>query len=396
MRYRMRNIAVITGSRAEYGLLRKLIFQLRSSSDIQLTIFATGQHLSDISEPTIKEIYADNLLDIEKVPLSQRGDSPDDICMAFSNGVSRFSAVFRKSPPDLLLVVGDRFETFAAVVAASFHGIAIAHIHGGELTLGALDDSIRHAITKFAHLHFVASPIYRDRVIQLGETPATVFDVGGLGVDAIKSTATISKDELEHQLGLRFKNTSILVTFHPVTRERGRNRIYILELLTALASFENSTIIFTLPNEDLDSEVIRLEINNFSRHRRNCHIFSSLGQLLYFSTIAAVDVVVGNSSSGLLEVPAFGKPTINIGTRQLGRITASTVFNCPPESSEIRKLVELALAGQLFDVNKPVIESHFGTGGASSKIVEILRLQDLKGIGKKGFFDCFINNQCRR
>ena len=381
-----RKICVVTGTRAEYGLLRRLIGLIKTSAELELQLIATGSHLSKRYGETYKEIESDGFYIDRKIDLVLVSDTPVGLAKSTSLGIMGFANSFDSLKPDLILVLGDRFEILSAVIAAMFARIPIAHLHGGELTEGVIDEAIRHSITKFSHLHFVANDDYRNRVIQLGENPDTVFNVGGLGVDAIKHIKLLNKLELEDSLGIKFKKKNLLVTFHPVTLERETSLTQMNELLGALSDLKETVLIFTMPNSDTDSHAIYGAIETFVSINDNAHAFTSLGQLRYLSCIAQVDAVVGNSSSGLAEVPTFKKPTVNIGERQKGRLHCESVINCRPLKEDIRLAIEHCYVPtfkqKILDVVSP-----YGNGGSAERIVNILRMVKYDSLIKKEFFD---------
>jgi len=379
-----RKICVVTGSRAEYGLLRWVMQGIKDDPELTLQVIATGMHLSESFGLTYKEIENDGFnIDFEVNSLSAV-DSPIGIAESMSAGLSGCAKAFSVLHPDIILVLGDRFEIFSAVAAALVTRIPVAHLHGGEITSGAFDEAFRHSITKMSHLHFVAAEEYRNRVIQLGEDPNRVFLVGGLGIDSIKKLTLLNRTELEAELKLVLGARSLMVTFHPVTLEAETAGQQMKELLSALSCLENTTLIFTMPNADPGNQIIMKMIEEFVAGRRNAKVFTSLGQLRYLSCIAHVDGVVGNSSSGLAEVPTFKKGTINIGDRQLGRLQAKSIIDCPPNESAILdaidKLYSIDFQASLAETTNP-----YGEGGASEKVVNILKSIALAGIVKKTF-----------
>ena len=298
-------ICVITGTRAEYGLLKRLIKAIEDSKEFHLQLIATGMHLSKQFGSTYKEIESDGFTIDKKIDIKLDSDTPGGISKSTSLGLVGFSKSLEELQPDLVLILGDRFEILSAAIASMFLRIPIAHLHGGELTEGLTDEAIRHSITKLSHIHFVASEEYKNRVIQLGEDPKNVFLVGGLGVDAIKSTKLLNRTELEDSLNLQFKKKNILVTFHPVTLEDSTSGNQMKELLKALSKLNDTTIIFTMPNADVDGKILFSLIKDFTKEYSNAYAFTSLGQLKYLSCIAQVDCVIGNSSSGFSEGPTF-------------------------------------------------------------------------------------------
>ena len=379
-------ICVITGTRAEYGLLKRLIKALEDSKEFHLQLIATGMHLSKQFGCTYKEIESDGFTIDKKIDIKLDSDTPGGISKSTSLGLVGFSKSLEELQPDLVLILGDRFEILSAAIASMFLRIPIAHLHGGELTEGATDEAIRHSITKLSHIHFVASEEYKNRVIQLGEDPKNVFLVGGLGVDAIKSSKLLNRIELEDSLNLRFRKKNILVTFHPVTLEDSTSGDQMKELLKALSQLNDTTIIFTMPNADVDGKILFSLIEDFTKEHSNAYSFTSLGQLKYFSSIAQVDCVIGNSSSGLLEVPTFRKATINIGDRQRGRMKATSVIDCDPNLESInralKKIYKPEFLKKLHSTKNP-----YGDGLAVEKIMSILQNKSLNNLLKKKFYN---------
>jgi GDP/UDP-N,N'-diacetylbacillosamine 2-epimerase (hydrolysing) len=360
--------------------------EIKESSDLTLQVIVTGMHLSPDFGLTFKEIEEDGFQINHKVQTLIGDDSPFGIAESMSKGLVGCAEAFNELNPDLVVVLGDRYEILVAVLAALVAKIPVAHIHGGELTVGAFDDSLRHSITKMSHLHFVAAEEYKDRVIQLGEDPERVFLVGGMGVDNIKKLKLLNRNELEESLNLTFQEKSLLITFHPVTLDNSNSANQMKELLNALSDFKNTTLIFTLPNADPGSlELIQI-IKDFVSKNLNAYVFFSLGQVTYFSCIAQVDGVIGNSSSGLTEVPSFKKGTINIGDRQNGRLQADSVINCEANESSIADALKI-LYSEKFVRFLPSVVNPYGEGGASSKVVKHLRETSLEKIVKKTFHD---------
>lgn len=380
------NLAVATGTRAEYGLLRNLIKLIDTSKEFNLILLVTGTHLSKKYGLTYKEIEKDNIPIKRKINIALNGDKPIDISNSTALGIQGFSKAYKELSPDLLILLGDRFEMLSAVIPALYENIPIAHIHGGEITEGLIDEAIRHSITKFSNFHFVASETYRKRVIQLGESPERVFNVGGMGVDSLKSIKLKSIKELEEELKIQFLAKSLIITFHPVTLEKESSKKYVTELINALEKLKNTTLIITLPNADMDNHQIISSWKLFAQGREDTYLFHSLGQEKYFSLLKQVDGVVGNSSSGLLEVPYFKKGTINIGQRQKGRLKSNTVIDCEPNEKEISKAIQY-LYSDSFKSELKNIKCPYGDPGASKKILEILKKLNIKKTTKKIFYD---------
>lgn len=381
-----RKICVITGTRAEYGLLRHLIKAIDRSSEFELQLVATGSHLSKLFGYTYKEIEADGITIDYKVDIELTGDSSRDIARSTALGITGFSEAYEKLKPDLVVVLGDRFEILAASISAMFSRIPIAHLHGGEVTEGAMDEGIRHAITKFSQLHFVANEEYRNRVIQLGENAKHSFNVGGLGVDAIHRIKLLTRSQLEDDLGFTFKKRNLLITFHPVTLEDSTSSQQMKELLSALSMLSDTQLIFTMPNADTDSRILFTMIEDFVRKNENACAFTSLGQVRYFSCVSEVDAVIGNSSSGLLEVPSFKKATVNIGDRQKGRLKASSVIDCEPRAAEISLAISTIYTPDFQRIINLTVNP-YGDGGAVDKIMDKLKSISFKGLIKKKFYD---------
>ena len=383
----MKNIAVITGSRAEYGLLRCLIGKIESEEKFQLRLLVTGSHTSDQHGKTVNEIIADGFQIHFRLNLDLSGDTAESIGVTTGFIVDRFARYFTKHRPDLLVVLGDRYEAFACCVAALFHRIPIAHIHGGELTEGAIDDPLRHSITKMASLHFVAHEVYRTRVIQLGENPEHVFTVGGLGVEAIKYCKLENKQSLFKFLGIHQKQKMFLINFHPETNCHLSPKEQIVSLLDALESFKNTTFVFSMPNADAGGRAVASSISSFvEQHQGNAVMKPSLGQKNFLSCLKYAETVIGNSSSGLLEAPSFGIPTINIGKRQKGRLKAESVIDCDYSVSDIKSKIEICQSKEFKKLAKKA-KNPYDNGVPSELIVDQLRYINFDELSNSEFFD---------
>lgn len=382
-----RRIAIVTGSRAEYGLLRPVITGVQDAPDLDLQLVATGMHLSPEFGSTWREIEEDGVPIAARVEMLLGSDTAIGVTKSTGLGVIGFADALATLNPDIVVVLGDRFEILAAATAAMLAAIPIAHLHGGETTEGAFDEAIRHAVTKMAQLHFVAARPYRDRVIQLGEAPERVFEVGGLGVDAIGRVRRLSRDELEQDLSIDLGRRSLLITFHPVTLEPDAAAVQFAALLDALNACEpDATLIFTMPNADTGGrELIRI-VERYVADRPRAHAFTSLGQRRYFSLLGEVDAVVGNSSSGLLEAPSFHVGTLDIGDRQAGRLKAASVISCSPDREAIETGLR-QLRDPTFHAGLATVMNPYGSGGAGAAIVEVLRSVELHGLVKKRFYD---------
>ena len=341
-------------------------------------------HLSPEFGLTYREIENDGFSIDRKVEMLLSSDTPSGLAKSMGLGLICFGDALQQLQPDIMLVLGDRFELFSAVAAAMVARIPVAHLHGGESTEGAFDEAIRHSITKMSHLHFVAAEEYRKRVIQLGEHPDRVFLVGGLGIDNIKKLDLLDRLELETSLKFKLGPKNLLITFHPVTLENESSTMQMEELLGALETLEYTHLIFTMPNADTDGRVLIQIIDQFVAKHPNARSYNSLGQLRYLSCIRHVDGVVGNSSSGLIEVPSFAKGTINIGDRQRGRLKADSVINCGPEQESIAAALR-KLYSKEFQLALGRVQNPYGEGGASKKIVKILQDHPLDSILKKPF-----------
>lgn len=387
-----RKVCVVTGSRSEYGLLRWVMQGIKDEPTLTLQIIATGMHLSARFGNTYREIEGDGFVIDRKVEILTEDDTPVGIAKSMGNGMIGFADALNELCPDLIVVLGDRFEIFSAVAAALVAQIPVAHIHGGELTEGNFDDSLRHSITKMSHFHFVAAEEYRNRVIQLGESPDRVFNVGGLGVDNITRIDLISRDELEQELKFAFQKQNFLVTFHPVTLDQDSGIEQMIELLNALDSFPEIGLIFTMPNADTGGRWITDLIENYVESHSNAVSFMSLGAKRYLSVMACVDGVIGNSSSGLLEAPSLRVGTVNVGDRQRGRIQAESVISCEPTLLAIQDAL-IDLLSMEFQGKVQKVVSPFGEGGASSKIVHHVMKANLIDINVKKFIDLKTSNE---
>ena len=381
-----RKICVVTGSRAEYGLLFWLMKEIEFEKDFELQIIATGMHLSPEFGLTYKEIEKDFKID-KKIEMILSSDTSIGISKSMGLAQISFAESYEELKPDILVVLGDRYEIFSAVIAAMIAKIPIAHLHGGEITKGAFDDAIRHSITKVSHLHFVANEKYKDRVLQLGEHPDRIFNVGGLGIENIKRLKLLSLAEFQDSIDFELNSKNILVTFHPVTLEKFTASKQFQELLNAIDDLEDTNIIFTKTNSDTDGRIINYMIDEYVSAKTDKSVcFTSMGQLRYLSALQFMDAVVGNSSSGLTEVPSFNIGTINIGDRQEGRIKAKSIIDCDSNKKSIcngfKKLYSQKFQESLKNVINP-----YGDGCASKKIVRILKRETLDNIMKKSFYD---------
>lgn len=382
----MKKICVITGTRAEYGLLRQVMEGVNNSSTLELQLIVTGMHLSPEFGMTVEEIEVDGFFINRKIEMLLSSDTAVGVTKSMGLGLIGLADALAELKPDLVLILGDRYEIFAAAASAMIACIPIAHLHGGELTEGLIDEQIRHSISKMAHLHFVATEEYRSRVIQLGEQPDRVFEVGGLGADNIKLTKLLSRGMLEEVLDFKFLKRNLLVTFHPVTLERNSGNAQIGELLIALSDLNETGLIFTMPNADVEGRQIFSQIKNFCEIHPSAKAYTSLGQIRYLSCINQVDGVIGNSSSGLTEVPSFKKGTINIGDRQRGRLRAESIIDCEPNRASIDMAISKLFSPE-FKSSLDFVKNPYGNGGASESIVRILEQTKFDNLLKKSFYD---------
>lgn len=385
----MRRIAIITGTRAEYGLLSDIIKRCQDSDLIDLNLIITGSHLTAQNGMTIAEIEADGIDIRKKIEILLASDSPVAISKATGLGIISFSEAFHELSPDLIVILGDRFEMLAAATAALYGQIPIAHIHGGETTEGAFDEGIRHAITKMSHWHYVATSIYRDRVMQLGEDPKRVFTVGGLGVDVMrKEFLTLpTLTELSEDLKFPLNKSYFLITYHPVTLSQKSEKDSILTFLRALTPYLKSyNAIITYPNVDSGSSEIIQELKSFAlKNSDKVKLVSSLGRKRYWTAMKYCEAVIGNSSSGLLEASTFKKAVVNIGDRQKGRIAGENVISCYDDDICISEAIDKAIS-QEFQSSLISVESPYGNGGASEKIFNDLAYSDFPEV-IKSFYD---------
>ncbi len=380
-----RKICVVTGSRAEYGLLYWLLKKIEGDPDLNLQLVVTGMHLSPHFGHTYQQIEADGFEVNAKVDMLLSADSAVGITKSLGLGTIGFADVFEQLAPDMVIVLGDRFEILAAAQAALLARIPVAHIHGGETSEGAYDENIRHAISKMAQWHFVAAEQYRQRVIQLGEAPQRVFNVGAPGLDHLKYSELLSREDLERFFKMDLRGPLLLVTYHPVTLGDCSPEVSMEELLCALREFDDASVIFTYPNADTGGRVIRQLIERFiSDYPERMRGYESLGQQRYLSVMSHSDVIIGNSSSGLIEAPALKKATVNIGDRQKGRLKATSIIDATERHREIAVAIRRALSLE-FREQLAQTKSLYGCGDASAKILQILKtkLPDIQ----KPFFD---------
>ena len=358
----MKKILFISSSRADYGLLRNVILETKKNKNIKVFVLVTGSHLSKQFGSTIKEIEKDGLKkNIIKKRILKNNFFEKDISNYISKSIITTSNVLDKIKPEKIVILGDRYELLGCAIASMSHRIPIAHIHGGEVTTGAIDDSIRHSISKLSHLHFPIHDDYRKRLIQLGESPKTIFNYGGLGAYSIKNTKLKSRSTLENELKIKLDKKIFLITFHPTTLEKKKSEYQISNLLSALEKFTNVIKIFTSSNFDHENKVIKNKVVNFTKKNKDTFFYLSLGHLNYISLMKISSLVIGNSSSGVLETPSLGIPTINIGNRQEGRIISNNILNSKYEKNYIIKNINKALnfdKKKLFKIGSPFYKSN--------------------------------------
>lgn len=384
----MKKVCIVTGTRAEYGLLKSVIDKVYKSDVLKLQLVVTGMHLSTEFGLTYKEIEEDGYPITSKVEMLLDSDTPRGITKSMGIALIGFADCFDMNKPDIIIILGDRYEMLAVASAAMIARIPIAHIHGGELTEGAIDDAIRHSITKMSQLHFTSTEKYRKRIIQLGEQPQTVYNVGALGLENVKKIELIEKRELEVMLDFQFGDKTIIVTYHPVTIEKMTSEKQFKNLLEVINRHDDLTVIFTKSNADMEGRMINKMIDDYvSLNSDRCYKYASLGQQKYLSVLKYCDAVVGNSSSGIIEAPSFHIPTVNIGDRQKGRERAKSVIDCGYDVSEIEEALMKALS---FDFKKQIeeIQNPYEGKSPSHKIVNKIKEATDKGIDiRKTFYD---------
>lgn len=381
----MKSVGIATSGRADYGAFYPVLRQLQADRELELKLFVTGTHLAPEFGSTVQQIEADGFPIAERVDLELRSDDPHGIAHSMARAVEGFAAVFQRNRPEVLLVVGDRFETLAIVAAAVPFNIPLAHISGGELTEGAMDDAIRHAITKLSHLHFVAAEPYRQRVIQMGEEPGRVHVTGEPSLDNLRTVRFLSRAELEAIVGLKLEPAPLLVTFHSETLDHGNTGRRVEGLLTALAAQE-LPIVFTSPNADTAGRQIRAAIERFVAAHGNARLVANLGTQAYFSMMKLAASMVGNSSSGIIEAASFELPVVDIGERQRGRVHGQNVLHAPAERAAITAAIRQALRPK-FRKSLRGMRNLYGDGHAAERIVDVLKTAELDGLVRKKFYN---------
>jgi GDP/UDP-N,N'-diacetylbacillosamine 2-epimerase (hydrolysing) len=381
----IRKICFITSTRAEFGLLAHTMKRVHENDNLELQIIATGTHLDKKHGETIQEIYDAGFRVDKRVPILSIDDTRLAMARASSKAVWGIAEALDDLRPDLVIVLGDRYEILSAATSAMLLNIPIAHCHGGESTFGLIDEQIRHAITKLSHLHFVSNERYRERVIQLGEKPAHVFNVGALGLESIHTIKQLTKNELESSLGISLTENFFLITFHPVTLD-GNSEEQLEELLVALNSFPEFQLIFTMPNADSEGGRLTARIQNYCNVNHEAHFFSSLGNVRYLSLARLSRAVLGNSSSGIIEVPSLRVPSVNIGRRQEGRISGESVIHCASKRNEIIEAIRKGLSNEHLSRTLKNINP-YDNGNPSYSIVNVLSKMDFSDLINKRFFD---------
>jgi len=383
----MKQIAVMTGTRADYGLLQPIISLIEHHPEMTLQLLVTGSHLSSQYGDTWKQIEQDGFKISACIPILTEDDSPAGIARSTGKAVLGFADTLSDDTPDCLVVLGDRYEALAAAEAALLMAIPIVHIHGGELTEGAVDDAIRHAISKMASLHFVSHQQYARRLMQMGEPEDRIMVTGAPGIDNILNMKKMNKAEIERSLNFSLGESCFLVTYHPVTRSTNNNDDDLQGLFESLDKYPNSQIVWTYPNADANSQYLIDQIKSYAfRNKNRVMALPSLGQRRYISMLSHADLVIGNSSSGIIEVPSFKIPTINIGDRQKGRIRVNSIVDCLPTRSSINSAIEMALSKD-FQASLSKVVNPYGDGNSADKIVNALSSISSKDLGRKPFVD---------
>jgi UDP-hydrolysing UDP-N-acetyl-D-glucosamine 2-epimerase len=382
----VKKIAVVTGTRAEYGLLARLMHEVKASSSLQLQVVVTGAHLLAEFGLTREDIVRDGFVIDKSIPEISSASTGAEVARQVGAGLVAFTAAFEELTPDAVVLLGDRYELLAAATAAFFLGIPIVHLHGGEVSQGAFDDAIRHTISQFARVHAVAAPEYAERLIRAGAQPDSVHVVGGLGVDSLFSVEKLTKGDLEEELGTVVEDPLLLVTYHPVTAAQHDTKAEIHSLVSALGSFPEATVVFTLPNADPEHRVIAESLEEAVAGKENWHLFSSLGAKRYLSLLAHASAMVGNSSSGLLEAPTLRVPTVNIGPRQDGRLKARSVISCGTGQGDIEAAIKQALS-MGFVESLTGMESPYGKAGATDRIFALLESTAFDTLEQKKYYN---------
>lgn len=386
-----KKIYIFTTNRADYGLLKRFISLCKLSRYLKPTLIVSGSHLEKKYGYTFSEIKKDNLIAYKKIFLNIKKDKPKYIARAMANSMNSISKIFSRDKPDLIVVLGDRIELIPICYSALLFNVPIVHFNGGELTEGLMDEAVRHSVTKLSHIHFVANTVYKNRLIQMGENPKKVYNVGGTSIDNIKHTNLLNKIEIEKKLKFKFYKNNFLVTYHPVTLDINKSKIEITNILKVLELFKEYKIIFTGTNIDPSNEFIKRKILKFCKKNINVNYFESLGHTNYLSIMNNCDLIIGNSSSGILEAPYFKKPVINIGNRQGGRLKSKNIISCNSNFQDILKSINYAISPKFLKTLKSV-STFYGSGNSSEKAVKVLEKINLKNILIKKFYEKEKNN----
>lgn len=380
----MKKIAVVTATRAEYGILTPLIRKINNDNDLELELLVTGTHLVEKYGYTKKFIVEDGFVISHEINILEAGNGPREISRTVANAINGFSEIFSKDRPDMLVILGDRTEMLGIAIAAMNERIPIAHIHGGEVTEGAVDDCVRHSLTKMSYLHFSSTEMYRKRIIQLGEAPSRVFNVGALGTENILNEELLTEEEVRFMAGISIDRPYAVVTFHPVTLESDSASEQVQELCNAMLKNSEIFYLITMANADNGGDMVNRMLKEFSeQYPENITLVSSLGMKKYLSAVKYATFVLGNSSSGIIEAPIIGTPTVNIGDRQKGRFMANSIISCEPIEADIDKAIKIA--ERMPHVNSRI----YGYGNTSEKIVDIIKSflsKDVINL-KKSFYD---------
>lgn len=377
---RAKKICVFTGSRAEYGLLKPLLEKIKEEPDFSLQILVSGMHLSPEFGLTFRDIEEDGFEINEKVEILLSSDSFAGMSKSIGLGIISFTDSLLRLNPDMVLILGDRFEALACAISAYTLRIPILHLYGGETTEGSLDDGYRNAISQLSTIDFTSTEVYREKLIRKGKSEDRVFNVGALGIDNIRKIRLLSKSEVEKKLGIKFSKRNFLITYHPETKKGEVNQRNFEELLKVLAELRDIFLIFTASNADSEGRLINSMINDFVTKNRDKSVkFTNLGQLFYLSVMKHVTAVIGNSSSGIIEAPSLKVPTINIGDRQKGRVKAKSIIDCEPEYHKIKEALNL-LNSKEFNEQVKRVQNPYGDGRSADRIVKILKSLELKNV----------------
>ena len=387
MKNKKKSICIVTGSRADYDLLRNLIIQLKQSKKFKLSLIVTGQHISRDYGNTSKKIYEDFGKICHSINTNVKETNSTTILNSISLGINKIGKYLKLKKPDLIILLGDRYEILSAGIGSIFNNVKIAHIHGGEVTSGSIDDIIRHAITKFSDFHFVSTNSYKKRVIQMGESPKNIFNVGALGVENIKKIKLINKEKLEKKLSIKFNKFNFLITINSFIEEKVSINDFLKNFFLAIKKFKDTSFIFTLPNSDLKSDYIRNKILDFCKKNKNSYTFKSLGAQKYLSCMKICDVVLGNSSSGILEAPTLKVATVNIGDRQKGRLQANSIINSDYSFKKIYDSINKSLSLNFKKKIKKTQNPYYKKNTAMNRVNIIEKKIFKKKIKLKKFYD---------